>query len=129
MVKTATQLEDAIQLFAASLGDAIDVEKIILWGDYAEGNPQEHSDIRLMVISPDFGSIGHARAVDVLAPIASKVDALIQAWGFTPQELDGSLPTPLLLAMALNESRQVYPASHGNKQAGSDRHRPGRKKK
>jgi len=129
MVKAAPELNEIILRFVTSLGEAIQVEKVILWGDYAEGHPQEHSDIRLMVISPTFDKIGHARAIDVLAPIAGKVDTLIQAWGFTPREMDGSEPMPPLVAMALHDSRQVYPASRSKKRAGSDRHLQGRKKK
>src|SRR5438552_7214218 len=128
MVKTIPQLNDAIERFVASLNPLIKVEKIILWGDYAEGNPHEHSDIRLMVISPDFERIGHARAVDVLAPVAADVDTLIQAWGFSPQELDGSEPIPPLLSMALYESRQVYPASHSKKEGRPDPATHGRNK-
>jgi predicted nucleotidyltransferase len=120
VVKTAPELNDAIRRFVTSLRSRIEVEKVILWGDYAEGNPQEYSDIRLMVISPDFERIGHARAVDLLAPIAGDIDTLIQAWGFTPREMDGSLSVPPLLAMALHESRQVYPASHREKKSQQD---------
>jgi predicted nucleotidyltransferase len=32
----------------------IAVEKIILYGSYAKGNPRTHSDIDLAIISPDF---------------------------------------------------------------------------
>jgi predicted nucleotidyltransferase len=34
--------------------NSITVDKIVLYGSYAKGTPQPHSDIDLAVISPDF---------------------------------------------------------------------------
>ena len=128
MVKTPVQLKKSIEGYVGALSRHIIVERVFLWGAYTEGNANEHSDIRLMVISPSFEGVAEGERIAVLGRTSWRVDPLIQAWGYTPRELDGTESMPLLLAMALNESRQVYPASHSTKRAGSDRHRQGREK-
>jgi hypothetical protein len=128
VVKTTPDLKTTIDAFVSALSEKIEVDRVFLWGAYAEDKATEDSDIRLIVISPSFDGVPEGERINVLGPISGRADPLIQAWGYTPRELDGSESMPLLLAMALHDGRQVYPASHSKKRAGSDRHRQGRKK-
>lgn len=54
MVTTATDLKEIVARFVSLLGNAVRVEAIILFGSYANGTPNEWSDVDIAVISPDF---------------------------------------------------------------------------
>ena len=43
------------RLYIESLQKGIHLEKVILYGSYAQGHPHPESDLDLAVISPDFG--------------------------------------------------------------------------
>lgn len=52
---TPAEIKKIITSLAQSLlNNRIIVEKIILYGSYAKGNPREHSDIDIAIISPSF---------------------------------------------------------------------------
>ena len=57
MVTAATDLDKIISQFVALLSKAVRVEAIVLYGSYANGSPDEWSDIDIAVISPDFEDI------------------------------------------------------------------------
>ena len=54
MVATATDLEKIISAFVALLSSVVRVEALILYGSYANGSPDEWSDIDIAVVSPEF---------------------------------------------------------------------------
>jgi len=54
VVTTASDLDRIISEFVALLSKTVRVEAIILYGSYANGSPDEWSDIDVAVISPDF---------------------------------------------------------------------------
>ena len=55
MVKTEDQLKNLLSIYIESLQKGIHLEKVILYGSYAQGHPRPESDLDLAVISPDFG--------------------------------------------------------------------------
>jgi predicted nucleotidyltransferase len=57
MVTKATDLDAIIAEFVALLSKAARVEAVILFGSYANGSPDEWSDIDIAVISPDFEGV------------------------------------------------------------------------
>ena len=111
MGKKPAELKHSIKKYVEALEPEVKVEKVFLSGDYASGDPGPYSDIRLVVISPSFDEIPAPERIGVLGSVSAKVEPLIQAWGYTPRELDdlkeGRSYIPLL-AMLLNESREVY---------------------
>ena len=50
---TEIELEDKLKNFIKSITNTISVDKIILFGSYAKGNPHEYSDIDIALISSD----------------------------------------------------------------------------
>ena len=121
MVKTAIDLERTVESFAKTLSKLIKVDRIILAGDYAKGKATDDSDIWLLVISPSFTGMDWLKRSNLLARAGSKVEILIQSWGFTPDELANSGLIPFL-TMMLSESRQVYPdpADTDDEEAGNE---------
>jgi len=53
---TSKELKDIIARYVAALQTRVEVDKVILFGSYARGNPCRESDIDLAVISPDFNN-------------------------------------------------------------------------
>ncbi len=69
----------------------IPVEKIILFGSYAQGNHTENSDIDLAIISSAFTGIRFhdvSRIVDAVAPINSRVEI----HPYRPDDFEGNNP-------------------------------------
>ncbi len=55
MVKTKGKVRQIISKYIEALTKHVKIEKVILFGSYAKGNPKPYSDIDLAVISPNFG--------------------------------------------------------------------------
>ena len=51
--KNYLNLKKKINYYISSLTKAVNVEKIILFGSYANGKPHEYSDIDIAMISPE----------------------------------------------------------------------------
>ncbi len=54
MVAPAVDLDKIVAEFVSLLSEAVNVETIVLYGSYANGSPDEWSDVDIAVISPDF---------------------------------------------------------------------------
>jgi predicted nucleotidyltransferase len=80
------QVDGIIQGFIARLEQEIPVQEVILFGSYARGTPQEHSDIDLAVISDWFEGKPAIENLTFLARIASRYSTLIEALPFTQKE-------------------------------------------
>jgi predicted nucleotidyltransferase len=80
------QVDGIIQGFIARLEQEIPVQEVILFGSYAGGTPQEHSDIDLAVISDWFEGKPAIENLTFLARIASRYSTLIEALPFTQKE-------------------------------------------
>lgn len=60
---------------------------ILLYGSYANKTADQWSDIDLVVISKDFADIPPLKRLEILSLATWKVDAPIEALGYTPQEI------------------------------------------
>ena len=78
---------DIIAKFRKALEtEGIKIERIILYGSWAKGTPQEGSDIDLVVISRDFRDKGYWQRIDILSDAIYQVFEPIEAVGLTPEE-------------------------------------------
>lgn len=80
------QVDGIIRGFIARLEQEIPIREVILFGSYAQGTPQEHSDIDLAVISDWFEGKPTIENLKFLARIACRVNTLIEAFPFTEKE-------------------------------------------
>ncbi|MBI3616791.1 MAG: nucleotidyltransferase domain-containing protein [Candidatus Omnitrophica bacterium] len=85
----------------------IKVEKVILYGSYAKGNPREDSDIDLIVVSGDFIKLNLRERLEVLGLAAGKVFEPIEARGYTPGEIKSEKRSSFLGAI-LRSASMVY---------------------
>ena len=79
-------LEIIRQFRAALQQQGIKVDKIILYGSWAQGNAHEDSDIDLVVISKDFEKKGYWDRIQILSEAIYKVFAPIEAVALDPEE-------------------------------------------
>ena len=80
------QVDGIIQGFIVRLEQEIPVQEVILFGSYAHGKPQEHSDIDLAVISDWFEGKPSIENLKFLSRIAARHNTLIEALPFTERE-------------------------------------------
>ena len=92
------------------------VEGVILFGSYAYGNPKEHSDIDLAIISDWFQGKTRIESMQHLSRIAARYNSLIEAYPFTAEEYRNLDHRTLLYSIA----------KHGRKYATDDPARPRR---
>ncbi len=86
MALSKDRLEEIITGFASRLSSEIPVEEIILFGSYAHGNPKEHSDIDLAIISDWFQDKTRIENMQYLSRVAASYNTLIEAVPFTVEE-------------------------------------------
>lgn len=60
-------------------------QKIILFGSYVAGNPDEWSDIDLLVISADFEGMELLQRLERLGIAAARIWEPVEALGYTPE--------------------------------------------
>ena len=82
MVKTPPQLKRAINRYVASLNQYIRIEKVILFGSYADGRAHDLSDIDLAVISPDFDGKSLYKRAALLAKARVDCDPAIESLAY-----------------------------------------------
>lgn len=90
MVKTKRDLKKIIGAFVQTLRKDITVERVILFGSYAGKNPNEHSDIDILVVSPDFKKKTYMENMQYLFRKAAKTNSLIEPLPATPDEIKHS---------------------------------------
>lgn len=82
MVKTPSQVTRMIHRYVAGLERHIRIEKVILFGSYADGRAHELSDIDLAVISPDFDGKGLYKRAVLLSKARAYCDPAIESLAY-----------------------------------------------
>ncbi|MDP8216341.1 MAG: nucleotidyltransferase domain-containing protein [Candidatus Kaelpia imicola] len=85
--KKNKKIDTLIKRFTEELKKEIPIEKILLFGSYAEGNPMKDSDIDLIVVSPFFEKGRHITHMQYLFRKAAKVSSLLEPIPAAPSEI------------------------------------------
>ena len=79
-------LEIISRFKSALISTGIEVDRLILFGSYADGHPHEGSDIDLVVISSDFENKGLWERIKMVSKAIRIVFQPIEAIPMTPSE-------------------------------------------
>lgn len=85
-ILTAKPKELIRKYYQALQGKGIAVEKIILFGSYAKGNPKPWSDLDLCVVSKVFGKNSFDERL-MLMKLTINVDDMIEPHPYNPKDL------------------------------------------
>lgn len=96
MLKEAATIEEIAKEAAEYLSKYIKVDKVIIYGSYAYGEPREDSDIDLAVVSEDFTRMSVIEKIELLSGVGLAVDSRIEVKGFSRKEYDDALPASLI---------------------------------
>lgn len=94
MVKKLSEIKNIVKEYKKELErHKIHTTRIILYGSYAKGNPKPYSDIDLIVVSPDLSRFPPLKRQELLARWTMDIDAPLEVFGYTPDELKRSRQT------------------------------------
>ena len=96
---------------AEQIGDAVNAERVILFGSYARGQADEHSDVDLMVIAnstlPRFKR--SRELYKLFRPHPFDMDLIV----CTPEEVEKGRRSPLsFVSRVLREGKTLYARGH-----------------
>lgn len=89
MVKSKAQINTIVSRYRKVLAkNNISPTRFILYGSYANGKPNNWSDIDLVVIASHYGNRDPLERMEFLAQKAAEVDDSLEVLGFTEEEYD-----------------------------------------
>ena len=90
MVQQKDGFKKILAQFIKETKKSIPIQKIILFGSYAKGNPDKRSDIDIAVISPKFAGMNNFERIKLLLDcvhrIKYEISVDIETFGYTPEE-------------------------------------------
>ncbi|MFH1890416.1 MAG: nucleotidyltransferase domain-containing protein [Candidatus Kuenenbacteria bacterium] len=91
----------------------IDIDGVLLFGSFAYGNPTKHSDVDLVVISPDFIRKSFDSRLDFLTHLRDKQARQIamDVIGYTPKEFSQAEKFSAILSQAKKKGKWLVPLS------------------
>jgi predicted nucleotidyltransferase len=96
MVRSQTEIKRLVREYVNSLEPTINVDRIILYGSYANGRPHRWSDIDLAIVSRDFAKKSLWQRQGILGHALKNSDAMIEALGYSLAEYNRSIPQTFL---------------------------------
>lgn len=88
MVTTKIDFKSLAQEIAKRLQPQVKLQKVILFGSYARGNPDEWSDFDLALISNSFKRLSHDRRIALLVERLKDLDCRIEPLTYTLDEYE-----------------------------------------
>lgn len=92
MDQNQTVVDSIIKNYIDALKQSIQVDKVILYGSWANGNPHEFSDIDLAIFSVNFGK-SRLKEIQFLSKIAWDIDPTIEAVPYSTDKLNVTDPS------------------------------------
>ncbi|PIT93802.1 hypothetical protein COU00_02420 [Candidatus Falkowbacteria bacterium CG10_big_fil_rev_8_21_14_0_10_43_11] len=100
----------SVNHYIKKLNDVIQLNGVLLFGSFAYGNPNKHSDIDLVIISPDFKKIKFGERMQWLHEQRDEIsDAIpMDLVGYTPEEFRSVAKNSAIMAKAKKEGCWLY---------------------
>ncbi|MDI3535236.1 MAG: uncharacterized protein PWQ82_1601 [Thermosediminibacterales bacterium] len=102
MVKTKDEIINLIKQYVSIISKKIKVEKVVLFGSYAKGEPLNCSDVDLVIISKDFQNMSFLKRLEFLQ-LHWKFNIGADIIGYTPEEYN-SLSKKISLVSEINNT-------------------------
>ena len=94
MVKNLFEIKKILRKYRKELRlHDIRVTRMVLYGSYAHGHPKAHSDIDVIIVSPDLCRFHPLKRQELLAKWTMNLDAPLEVLGYTPSEFRSSTDT------------------------------------
>ena len=89
MAPSSSEVLRAIKEYVRILeANGTHVQQVLLYGSHAKNNVHPDSDIDLIIVSKDFAGKHLLERLRLLGEVRWNVSAPIQAYGFTPEEVE-----------------------------------------
>lgn len=110
--KTIEFPKKIVNHYITNLKNKIDVKGVLLFGSFAYGKPTKHSDVDLIVVSPNFYRKGFENRWDTLYGVRDKTTYKIamDIIGYTPREFNNLEKYSAIGAIAKKKGRWIYKA-------------------
>lgn len=90
MASKLPDLKEIVALYIAELASqGVRVDRVILYGSWAQGTARDDSDIDLVVISPDLDRYDFPERLGFLARATLHIPGALEVVGYTPREIAG----------------------------------------
>ena len=87
MARSKLDIINSAKKYGELLSTLFDDVEIRLFGSYHHGSANQHSDIDLAIISPDFSDIDYMLSLKLLNRLKINIDVEIEPISFTPDEI------------------------------------------
>ncbi|MEK7808319.1 MAG: nucleotidyltransferase domain-containing protein [Chloroflexota bacterium] len=92
MVASKSKIRKIVNEFVQALEPDIKVERVILYGSYAQGKANKWSDIDVAVLSPTFAEMPDLIVIEEIARRRIHCDSRLSPFAYTPSQFDNALP-------------------------------------
>lgn len=108
--KTIAFPESIIQHYLKVLRAKIQIDGVLLFGSFAWGAPTKHSDVDLVVISPDFSHKNFSDRLSLLSHARDKTTYQIamDIVGYTPEEFSNIEQHSAIIGKAKRDGKWIY---------------------
>ncbi|MEW6407339.1 MAG: nucleotidyltransferase domain-containing protein [Patescibacteria group bacterium] len=108
--KLKTFQKKILRNYFKNLKSKIKLDGVLLFGSYAYGKPNRHSDIDLVVISRSFKNLGFLERLEFLSKMREGVAEKIpmDIIGYTPEEFKNIDKESIIMKQAKKEGKMIY---------------------
>ncbi len=106
MVEKQANIDISIKRYIEALQQKVRVNKVVLYGSWANGQPGKYSDIDLAIFSPDFGK-NKLLELQLLSKLSWDVDESIEAVPYSVNKLVNPQPSSFVYEI-LKSGKIVY---------------------
>ncbi|MBI4652738.1 nucleotidyltransferase domain-containing protein [Candidatus Kuenenbacteria bacterium] len=99
-----------IDHYISTLEKKIRINGVLLFGSFAWGKPDKHSDVDLVIISPNFYRKNFNKRLDLLTNARDKITFQIamDVIGYTPKEFQDIEKHSMIMTKAKRDGKWIY---------------------
>ena len=108
--KTVKFPKRVVEHYIETLNKKINVRGVLLFGSFAWGKPTKHSDVDLIIISPDFAKKQFRNRLQWLSRMRDDItyQVAMDIVGYTPQEFATIEKESAIMAQAKKKGKWIY---------------------